>query len=282
MKIVNIAKKIVPAPVKRSIKSLVNYSGLKEKVLDSYVRQAPNDQVALDIFTGLWSSRLPGPKADLKAGHVNLFQDDRMQWAIKEMGGVRGKKVLELGPLEGGHSYQLEKAGAKSIVSVEANSRAYLKCLIVKELMQMKKVRFLLGDFVEYLKANPKETFDVIVAHGVLYHMVDPVELIWMLSQATDKLTIWTHYYDADILGERESQPHAFKGYPHTVYKNYYSKALNWRGFCGGPNPFSHWLKKTDILGALKFFGFKDIKIAFDEPHSQNGPSLALVAIKET
>lgn len=86
--------------------------------------------------------------------------------------------VLELGPLEAGHTYMLEKMGARSIVAVEANSRAYLKCLIVKELFELKRAKFLLGDFVAYLKNNTRH-FDLCLASGVLYHMQNPAELLF-------------------------------------------------------------------------------------------------------
>ncbi len=35
--------------------------------------------------------------------------------------------ILELGPLEGAHTYQLR------ILAIEANAEAFLKCLVVKE-----------------------------------------------------------------------------------------------------------------------------------------------------
>ena len=63
-----------------------------------------------------------------------------------------GFRILELGPLEGAHTYQLEKLGAAEIVAIEANKEAFLKCLIIKELAQLERARFLLGDFVTYLE----------------------------------------------------------------------------------------------------------------------------------
>ena len=47
---------------------------------------------------------------------------------------MAGKTVLELGPLEGAHTYQLHQRGA-NIVAVEASKQAYLKCLITKEIV---------------------------------------------------------------------------------------------------------------------------------------------------
>jgi hypothetical protein len=63
--------------------------------------------------------------------------------------GVRGRlddmSLLELGPLEGAHTYQLEKLGAKSILAIEANVEAFLKCLITKEITGLQVAKFMLG-----------------------------------------------------------------------------------------------------------------------------------------
>src|SRR6185312_3462803 len=99
-------------------------------MLDQYVRAVPDAQRALDVFAGDWWSSLPGACAGLKAGHLPLFADERISWAVEALGGVEGKNVLELGPLEGGHTYMLEQAGAESILAIEASTRAFLKCLI--------------------------------------------------------------------------------------------------------------------------------------------------------
>jgi hypothetical protein len=147
-------------------------------ILDQYTHAAPSPQAAIDIFKGEWTSQLPLP--DLNSGSLPVFEDPRIEWAVAQMGGVKGKTVLELGPLEGGHTYMLERLGAKSVVAVEANARAYLKCLIVKELLGLERAQFLYGDFLEYLRqTSPK--FDVCIASGVLYHMREPIEL----NQAT-------------------------------------------------------------------------------------------------
>ena len=68
-------------------------------ILDQYVQGAPDDQKALDIFAGEWSSAMPPEYAGLAAGAAALFEDPRLQWGIEQLGGVDGASVLELGPL---------------------------------------------------------------------------------------------------------------------------------------------------------------------------------------
>ncbi len=255
-------------------------------VLDSYLKTAPNPQTTLDIFQGEWTSRLPEPLAQCQAGTIELFDDGRIKWLASEIGGVTGKSVLELGPLEGGHTYMLAQLGTAEITAVEANTRAFLKCLIVKELLNLQRTRFLCGDCIEYLRqAGPN--FEVGVASGVLYHMQNPVELIALLAQrCTRHLFLWTHYYDQAIISASKinaprfnfSQPAEYAGFKHTLYRQEYQKALEWNGFCGGSAPLSNWLSRDDLVRCLQYFGFTDLRFNFDEPTHPNGPALAVIA----
>ncbi|MGH8631244.1 MAG: class I SAM-dependent methyltransferase [Burkholderiales bacterium] len=263
-------------------------SGARLNILEAYVRTAPTPQNALDIFRGEWSSKLPGPLEGLNAGPLGLFDDDRLKWFVSEIGGVDGKSVLELGPFEGGHTYMLEKMGAAEILAIEANSRAYLKCLIVKELLELRRARFLCGDFVEYLR-QPGPNFDVCLASGVLYHMRNPAELIALLAKRCKRgLFMWTHYYDAAVIKANrtlavkfaENRPAEHEGFRHTLFRYKYQKALAWAGFCGGSVPESAWMPREDILACLNHFGFTEVRISFDTPDHPNGPAFAIVATR--
>jgi hypothetical protein len=86
----------------------------------------PSPQTAVDAAPGAWVSRFPAPFADVRAGAVDLFEDERIAWGLRTLGGVEGASVLELGPLEGGHSYMAQQAGAARVVAVEANREAFL------------------------------------------------------------------------------------------------------------------------------------------------------------
>lgn len=254
---------------------------------DQYVMTAPHAQNALDIFRGEWSSHLPGPFAKFEAGEARLFEDDRITWAASECGGFAGTQVLELGPLEAGHTFMIEQLGAESIVAIEANTRAYLKCLIVKEILDLRRAHFLCGDFVAYLR-TAETRFDVCIASGVLYHMQNPVELIALLSRVCDRVFIWTHYYDeayftsnAEIAGKITTHTAAeYEGFHHTLHQYNYQDARTWAAFCGGSGQVSQWMTRADILRCLEYYGFTDLRINFDHPQHPNGPSFAVLAIR--
>ena len=277
----------------RSVIDCLKHNGVKTtkdqpNILDRYKMSFPCPQNALDIFQGEWTSELPDEMADLKAGSMTLFKNALLGWFIDHIGGVEGSSILELGPLEGGHTYTLEKRGAKSILSIEANTRAFLKCLIIKEILRLRKSSFMCGDFVEYLRST-KEKFDVIIASGVLYHMEDPAELIGLIANASDRVYLWTQYYiDPDPsnsalnLKVKERELAEYKGFQHTLYRvEYPEEAIVSAGFCGGGKPFRRLMSREDIIDCLREFGLRDITIGWDDPKHQHGPAFALAAIRK-
>ncbi|MEO8672518.1 MAG: class I SAM-dependent methyltransferase [Tahibacter sp.] len=255
-------------------------------ILDVHVKELPAAQNSIDLFAGQWSSILPSTSGLVAApGTAALFDDGRLDWAIKLFGGVDGLDILELGPLEAGHTYMLHQAGAKAITAIESNSRAFLKCLCIKEVFGLPRARFLLGDFIAYLRQR-KHKFDLVVASGVLYHMTDPLELIELMAAASDKVYIWTHYYDPSLIqnnplqSKKFGRPHRIerKGVSYEVALQSYLDALKWNGFTGGGAETSLWLTRDSLLEALRVVGFDEVTVAFEQPDHQHGPALALCA----
>jgi Protein of unknown function (DUF1698) len=257
------------------------------QILDAYVADPPSPQLAIDIFAGDWSSELPA-HLGVEAGSARLFADDRIRWLLEEVGDLSGREVLELGPLEGGHTFQLSRAGAH-VTAIEGNTRAFLKCLVAKELLGMTSCRFLLGDFVRYLEAHQDEQFDLVLASGVLYHSTDPLHLLELIAGVTDRIALWTHYYDPAVVQGTPTVNHHFVHEPATaefrgrrlrLHRRDYLEALEWTGFCGGPDAHALWLERGDLLAVLDLLGFSDVRVGSDDPTHVNGPCLLLHAAR--
>lgn len=249
-----------------------------------FSEDTPSPENAVKLFEGDWSSQLPG-SLGASSGSAPLFADDRVRMAIYHLGGIDGWDVLELGPLEGGHSYMLQEAGAQSVVSIEANSRAYLRCLISKELLGLNRVRFQFGDFRPFLNATDQR-FDLVVMIGVLYHMLDPVSLLEDAARVTDNLILWTHYVgptqeDVDENVARRIDAPAYLtsrgGRSYRGYRYTYLDALEWTGFCGGSRPDATWLDRDSLMTSLASIGFA-VDVLDDQPDAVNGPALLAVA----
>jgi hypothetical protein len=253
-------------------------------VNEFFSEDPPNPRNAVKLFEGEWSSQLPG-SLGAYSGSAPLFADDRIRTAIDHIGGISGSDVLELGPLEGGHSYMLQEAGAKSVIAIEANSRAYLRCLISKELLGLDQVRFQFGDFRPFLNTTDQR-FDLVVMIGVLYHMLDPVSLLEDVARVTDKLILWTHYVDPtqedmdENLARRIETPSNLTSRGGRSYRGYqypYLEAVEWQGFCGGTRRDATWLDRDSLMSSLASIGFS-VDVLDDQPGAANGPALLAVA----
>jgi hypothetical protein len=139
---------------------------------------------------------------------------------------------------------------------------------------------------VEFLKAHPSTRWDFVLASGVLYHMLDPFELLGLMARATDRLAIWTHYFDEAILmSPPMARQFASPAVPvrvgddeYVLHGRAYGEALEWGGFCGGPAVSANWIERAHPMHHLGQLGFDRIDITFDEPDHRNGPSLLLFA----
>lgn len=143
----------------------------------------------------------------------------------------------------------------------------------------------MLGDFVEYLRGTPDRA-DFVVASGVLYHMMRPAELLGQVAAISDRVYLWTHYYDEGLLARTlalatriaPGQREVYEGFEHMVHPFRYGKALGRKDFCGGNQPEARWMTRDGILGALAHFGFSRIHPYYEQPDHPHGPAFSVVA----
>jgi len=131
---------------------------------------------------------------------------------------LAGKRVLELGPLEGADTINLKKFGCREVIAIEGRPQNYVKSCIIKNLFNLDNCHFILGDFgySGKLKWEALGKFDLCVAIGVLYHVIDPAFLIKRISEIADNLYLWTHY--------------ATENYPHGPKMNIYLSDKSYAG----------------------------------------------------
>ncbi len=263
----------------QAVTSPTNVAASTASALDRYTSAPPAPENAFRQFAGEWISRVPG----FETGSVALFDDHRIRWLQSQLGGFAGKRVLELGPLEAGHTFMMERAGA-NVLAIEANQRAFLKCLIVKQAFDL-RARFLLGDAHAYLKTCP-DRFDFVLASGILYHMNTPAEFLRDVGRVAHSLGVWSHYYDPAIVDsradlrdkfEREPTIETSSGIAVTSFLRHYGSELRSPEFCGGSLPTSRWLTKDSLFDLLDALGFLTT-IGEDAPDHPNGPAILLFA----
>ena len=245
----------------------------------------PSHQNAIDLFRDHWAGKIEEVHPGVTSGPMALFDSDhRPSIAAQHLGfspgSLHGMSILELGPLEGAHTYQLAKLGADRILAIEANAEAFLKSLVVKEIPQTPRCQFLLGDCLKFLQESG-DTFDIIFCSGVLYHMENPFDLIKAISLRTNRVFLWTHYYNPGTQGGPTLLPRAVDcdGLDLTFYEHVYGDGVESDTFYGGNRTTASWLSKEGIERCFRHFGF-DLTIHEDAPH-QVGPSITATAIRQ-
>ncbi|CAN5286488.1 hypothetical protein BH10PSE4_BH10PSE4_08570 [soil metagenome] len=250
----------------------------KIETLALFERRAADPENALDLFDGQWISKIPGHRH----GHAELFEDGRIRWIEQHCGGFQDKTILEMGPLEGAHTFMMARGGAKSILAIENNSRAYLKCLVVKETLKF-KADFLLGDGVAYLEQND-HSFDFLLCSGVIYHMTDPLRLLSAMAARASSLGIWTHYYDGALMNSDghsarhfapEPERTNFRGRELELWPQHYEEALDRPDFAGGMEPSSRWMTREGLISTLEMLGY-EVTVGADYATPKPGPSILL------
>ncbi|MDR3476235.1 MAG: methyltransferase domain-containing protein [Devosia sp.] len=251
---------------------------------DGYATAPAAPANAVRLLDPSWVAALP-PELGIKAGEIPLYADGRIDWLVEQLrADWPSLDILELGPLEASHTGMMLKAGARSVLAIEGNRLAYLKCLVVKETLGLADAHFLLGDFVPFLQHDERH-WPLIVASGVLYHMVQPLELLRALAKRTDRLFLWTHVYDPKAMPKGDPR-HAFftgtetvdfDGAHYRVHAHPYG-VMAIPTFCGGPVQGPRWMEREDVFDALQRLGFDDIRISSEQPDHPSGPALSILA----
>ncbi len=113
-------------------------------------------------------------------------------------------------------------------------------------------------------------------------------ELLKLISNVSDRVFIWTHYYDHNVIPKDRNLAHKFLSlnsieylgvsYEYSVQS--YKDSLGWAGFFGGSKSTSKWLTRDSLMRALIEFRFTKIEVSFDHLDHPNGPALALCVMR--
>ena len=149
---------------------------------------------AINIFRGRWTYKLPLEGVESGERPTFLHEPPGVKLMRQYIANIDQLDVLELGPHEGEHTYHLNRL-ARHVYSVEGRPANYLKCVIVKNEVGMGRVRFALGDAVEYLE-HGKKLWDICYCAGFLYHMADPENVIRLIARRAKHLVLTTVVVD--------------------------------------------------------------------------------------
>ncbi len=160
------------------------------------IEPGPGDRAAaLSAFPD-WTTRFDIDGVALGGPH-DLANDPRFELWRSSGAELAGARVLELGPLEGGHTLLMHRAGARQIVAVEGRPENFAKCCLVQRLFGLDRARFVLADVGTVGRERFGE-FDLCLASGILYHLEDPAPLLARLAEMVPAVMVWTHFATRD------------------------------------------------------------------------------------
>lgn len=180
------------------------------------------------------------------------------------------ENIIELGSLEGGHSFSLaQNANVKKVLAIEGRENNVEKSKFVKELLKDEKVEFVQAD-IEKLNFGQFGKFDAVFCSGLLYHLPKPWELIPKLAKVSPNIFIWTQ------IAEESKAKKMREGWRGKFYRE--------GGLfdpLSGLSKKSFWLSFGSLINLLTVNGYKEVKIIEHNLAHPNGAAVTLAATKD-
>ena len=118
------------------------------------------------------------------------YQGERSMSGIEELDRLfplAGRRIIEMGPLDGCQTAAMVHAGAHEVTCIEARAENALKTLVAAHAMGWQNVRVVMDDF-HNADAHRYGRFDLVFAHGVYYHSNAPFLFLENLLSLSDRV----------------------------------------------------------------------------------------------
>jgi SAM-dependent methyltransferase len=212
---------------------------------------------------GPWVTRFHIADRDY-GGKIDLVDDGRIAGFAAAFPGC--DTVLELGSLEGAHSFSLARR-LERVVAVEGRDENIARARFVQGLLGIGNVTFLEAD----LETTPLESFgrfDAVFCVGLLYHLPRPWLLLDQLSAVAPNVFLQTHY-----AASAEATVDGMPGRPYREFGR--DDPLS------GLSSKSFWLTIPALTQRLEQNGYA-VELLEDEPKARSGPLVTLAARRAT
>ena len=170
-------------------------------------------------------------------------------------------RVLELGSLEGGHTFQLA-ARAAEVVAVESRRSNIRRARYAQRLLGATSIRWVEAD-LEQADLVAEGPFDAIFCVGVLYHLPEPARLLDQMARLAPGALIWTH------VAETASSE-------HDGFVGEWFEEFGLANPTSGMSSRSFWPTRESLLGRLRR-DYRTVEVVQDHPHHPNGHALTVV-----
>ncbi len=177
------------------------------------------------------------------------------------------RTILELGSLEGAHSFILaEKPGVERVVAIEGREANLRKARFVQRLLEIQNIEFFQAN-LENADLTGFGEFDAVFCSGLLYHLPEPWRLVEQLPKLAPLLFVWTQYaaeHEATDVGNGLRGKIYIEGGPDEPLS--------------GMSRSATWLTLPSLREVLARAGYKRFEIIHDDVSHQNGPAVTFGA----
>ncbi len=201
----------------------------------------------------------------LTGGDFHALDDPRVGQFFETFPRVRS--ILELGSLEGGHTFTMaRRPDVTRVLGLEGRAINVEKSRFMQELFHIAKAEFIEAN-LEKIDLASFGKFDAVFCSGLLYHLPEPWKLLEQIPRVAPNLFMWTHYCD-DLAVDAENGD--LKG------RNYVEGNLQRPN--SGLSSTSFWLTLGSLTKALTKNGFGEIRILQNNLSHPHGPAVTLAA----
>lgn len=195
-------------------------------------------------------------------GSFHAEADDRLRQFLQTF--PRPGRVLELGCLEGGHTFPLARV-ADQVVAIDARAENLARARWLNQrVYRRNNIEFVQAD-LENADLSRLGAFDVVFNVGLLYHLPAPWLLLAKLAPLTQAMLIWTHVAnDADA----DTQEGGYRGLRYM--ENGMADPLS------GTSAQSFWPTLDELERMLADAGFVGLQRLDWEPAHVHGPAVLL------
>ncbi len=236
---------------------------------------------------------LTKPEQPWQMEHLPLLKFAKQFLGILFPDGFAGKRVVDLGCLEGGYTVELARAGFDAL-GIEVRQSNFENCQRVKAGTNLPNLTFACDDVRNLAKYG---VFDAIFCCGLLYHLEEPRKFVEVMAQACRRaIIIDTHVAETLRNGKfplsRIMQHEGWNGRwfpePHEGSAARWLSRFRSKNTCdeqkwsSWSNRKSFWPMKRDLMQGLQQAGFTMVlEYPIFAPYRELTHRVTIVGVKD-
>jgi SAM-dependent methyltransferase len=238
----------------------------------------PHSFTAHNITLDDGTLTIPGSPGLLKDAPLLQFARPFLRLLFPD--GFKGRRLVDLGCLEGGYAVEFARAGFDTL-GIEIRLDNFENCQLVKARTSLSNLRFACDDV---RNVEQYGTFDVVFCCGILYHLDEPRKFLEKVARVCRRvLIVDTHVATEQSarsfgLSENTENEGLTGSWYSEVSEESQRHADKWASW---DNPRSFWPEKPALHEAIRQTGFSIVfECPIPDPWRESAGRITLVGVK--